>query len=153
MARFWRISSHHDLLGEGGLKAFGRWHSRGSRIVYLAGSPAGAMLEHLVHLQFRNGTLPKTYDLLDVKAPDAVAVLSLDPPNRIDWKVNLEFTQQLGDLWLDSRETPIARVPSVIMPRTWNFLLNPEHPDSEQVQISEVIRERFDNRLFHIGPR
>jgi RES domain-containing protein len=153
MAKYWRISSHHDLLGEGGVMSFGRWHKQGSRIVYLAASPAGAMLEHLVHLPFRNGRLPKTYDLLDVGAPDTVVVLALDPPPRIDWKENIELTQQLGDHWLVSRESPMARVPSVIMPRTWNFLLNPEQPDAEQVQISEVIRERFDNRLFHLGPR
>jgi len=31
--------------------------------------------------------------------------------------------------------------------------LNPEHPDATQVQIAEVIRERFDNRLFRFGTR
>jgi len=39
------------------------------------------------------------------------------------------------------------------VPRTWNYLLNPEHPDAKQVQIAEVIKERFDNRLFRFGTR
>jgi len=39
------------------------------------------------------------------------------------------------------------------MPHTWNYMLNPEHPDATQVQIAEVIRERFDNRLFRFGTR
>jgi hypothetical protein len=35
------------------------------------------------------------------------------------------------------------------MPRTWNCMLNPKHPDAGQVRVVSVIRERFDNRLFH----
>jgi RES domain-containing protein len=44
-------------------------------------------------------------------------------------------------------------VPSAIMPRTWNVLLNPEHPDAAHVKIATVIREHFDNRLFRFGAR
>jgi RES domain-containing protein len=50
-------------------------------------------------------------------------------------------------------ETPLVRVPSAIAPQTWNYLLNPEHPDAKQVQVAEVIREQFDNRLFRFGAR
>ncbi len=50
-------------------------------------------------------------------------------------------------------ETPFARVPSAIVPRTWNYLLNPLHPDAKRLEIAEVIRERFDNRLFRFGSR
>ena len=64
---------------------------------------------------------------------------------------DLKFTRQIGDAWLASRETPLARVPSAIAPQTWNYLLNPEHPDAKQVQVAEVIKERFDNRLFRFG--
>jgi RES domain-containing protein len=63
------------------------------------------------------------------------------------------MTRRIGDEWLASLETPLARVPSAIMPRTWNYLLNPEHPGAKQVQIAEVIKERFDNRLFRFGAR
>ena len=59
----------------------------------------------------------------------------------------------MGDDWLAAQEAPLARVPSVIAPHTWNYLLNPEHPDAKQVQVAEVIRERFDNRLFRLGAR
>jgi hypothetical protein len=38
------------------------------------------------------------------------------------------------------------------MPCTWNFLLNPAHPDAPRVSVAEVLRERFDNRLFGSGP-
>jgi RES domain-containing protein len=57
----------------------------------------------------------------------------------------------MGDAWLARREAALARVPSAIAPRTWNYLLNPEHPEAKQVVVAEVIQERFDNRLFRFG--
>ena len=34
----------------------------------------------------------------------------------------------------------LARVPSAIMPNTWNFLLNPEHPEAGEIRIIEIAR-------------
>lgn len=63
----WRISNHADLRGIGGLKAAGRWHSRGRPVVYLAESQPGALLEVLVHIDVtRVENLPTHYTLLKV---------------------------------------------------------------------------------------
>ena len=151
MTMLWRISNHLDLGGWGGRKFSSRWTSLGRRVVYLAESPAGAMLEVLVHLKQDNEALPRTYTLLAIAAPPPLAVRDLDPPSRFEWRTNLASTQQMGDGWLDSAETPFARVPSAIVPRTWNYLLNPVHPEAQHVEIVEVVKERFDNRLFRFG--
>ena len=151
MATYWRISNFVDLSGEGGRKASARWHTAGSRIVYLADSPTSALVEALVHLGVDSEDTPDSYTLLKISAPDSVAVKTLDPP--AGWKQDLELTRSIGDAWLASKETPLARVPSAIMPYTWNFLLNPEHPDAAKVEVAEVIRERFDNRLVRWGGR
>jgi RES domain-containing protein len=45
----WRISRHRDLSGAGGMRAAGRWHEAGRPVVYLAESPAAALLEVCVH--------------------------------------------------------------------------------------------------------
>ncbi|MGA2569640.1 MAG: RES family NAD+ phosphorylase [Terracidiphilus sp.] len=147
----WRISDHVDLEGNGGRFFSSRWSTQGRRIVFLAESPAGAMLEILVHLPFRNGRLPEGYTLLRIEARDECEVKTLNPPGGADWRDRTSLTQELGDAWMESAETPLARVPSVILPRTWNFLLNPAHPEASRVTIQEVIRERFDNRLFRFG--
>jgi len=153
MRTFWRISQFADLSGDGGLRAAARWHSKGRPIVYLAESPAGAMLERLVHLPEIDGPLPRTYDLLEVIAPDHLEVRELLPLADIDWKEHPEMTRRTGDVWLASAETALARVPSAIVARTWNILLNPQHPDVAHLQIASVLQERFDNRLFQIGAR
>jgi RES domain-containing protein len=155
MTTLWRISNFIDLSGEGARLASGRWHTEGKPVVYLAENPAGAMLERVVHLMDRNedGILPRFYQLLQIAIPDDVAVKQLNTLAPTDWKEHVEYTRQIGDAWLASQETPLARVPSAIAPQTWNYLLNPEHLSTKQVRVAEVIRERFDGRLFRFGAR
>ena len=149
----WRISNHHDLSGKGALVASGRWHSKGLALVYLAETPPGALLEDLVHLVSRAGKLPKTYGLLKINVPEDLIVRELSPLETEGWKGSLELTQGMGDGWLSSLETPLARVPSVIIRDTWNILLNPLHPNAADIKIVSATQEPFDLRLFRFGPR
>lgn len=151
MGTYWRVSNYIDLSGEGGRKASAQWHTGGSRVIYLADSPMSALVESLVHLDVDGEDTPDSYTLLRISASDGHAVQLLDPPVGTEWKQDLELTRRMGDAWLAAQETPLARVPSVIAPHTWNYLLNPEHPDAKQVEVVEVIHERFDNRLFRFG--
>jgi hypothetical protein len=50
-------------------------------------------------------------------------------------------------------QVPKCEGPGAPGEQTWNYLLNPEHPDAKLVVVAEVIRERFDNRLFRFGAR
>jgi RES domain-containing protein len=153
ISTLWRISNYADLSGEGSRGGSGRWHTEGSLVVYLAESPASAMLERIVHLTDRDegGILPRFYQLLQISVPDDFAMKPLSALAPSDWREHAEFTRGLGDAWLASLETPMARVPSAIVPHTWNYLLNPLHPDAGKVQIAEAIRQRFDIRLFRFG--
>ena len=155
MTTLWRISNYVDLSGKGGRSFSARWHTAGRSIVYLADSPAGAMLERIVHMtdMYEDAFLPRFYQLLKVAVPDDLEIKQLNTLAPTDWKEHPEFTRNLGDAWLASLETPLARVPSAIAPHTWNYLLNPEHPGSKKIEIAEVIKEQFDNRLFRFGAR
>ncbi|MFP5235569.1 MAG: RES family NAD+ phosphorylase [Acidobacteriota bacterium] len=153
MSTLWRISNHLDLRGLGGTHFASRWTTLGRRVVFMAESPAGALLEVLVHLNEREDRLPRTFALLEIDAPDELASRDLMPLAGVHWRDRTDVTQKLGDEWLASLESPLARVPSAIVPRTWNLLLNPLHRDAEKLRIVSVIRERFDTRLFTGGPR
>jgi RES domain-containing protein len=149
MATYWRISNHENLSGDGGLYASGRWHSKGTPIVYFAESPSGALLEHLVHIVIGNGKFPSTYNLLEIEVPGDLAIRDLDPLDALSWKQVPQWTQPVGDAWLTGMETPLARVPSAILSRTWNVLFNPSHPHAGQVRLVAAIREPFDLRLIN----
>jgi RES domain-containing protein len=147
MKELWRISNHHSLSGEGGLRYAARWHSVGRRIVYLAESPAGAMIEVLVHLELEE-ELPRKYTLLRVGVPDELPLEEISVPKSDAWKSNHTLSRSLGDEWLARRTTALARVPSAILPNTSNYLLNPLHRDAERIQIVASMRAEFDPRLL-----
>ena len=153
MKTLWRISNYIDLGGWGGRKFSSHWTSLGRRVVYFAESSTAALVETLVHLEVESEDTPDFYTLLKISIPDDLTIQSLDPSAGSEWKQDLKLTRRMGDTWLASRESALARVPSVIAPHTWNYLLNPEHPDAKKIEVAEVIRERFDNRLFHFGAR
>ena len=145
----WRISNHLSLAGEGGRRAPARWHSRGSPIVYLAASPPGALIEVLVHLEIKDKTaLPSEYTLLRISVPDEQSILTLRVPKGEAWKDDLLLTRKLGDAWLKSHRSALARVPSAIIPNTFNYLLNPLHKDAHRVRIAESKHVNFDLRLI-----
>jgi RES domain-containing protein len=144
----WRISNHRSLTGEGGLHYSARWHTAGRPIVYLAASPAGAMVEVLVHLELQEDELPPSYTLLKVEAPASVAIEQIRVPAKEDWKANLSVSRRLGDDWLRSANTALARVSSAILPNTFNYLLNPMHRDAKKVRIANASMTAYDPRLL-----
>lgn len=145
----WRISNHATLDGRGGLLASARWHTLGRPIVYLAESPAGALIEMLVHLELDLGNLPRSYNLLKAEAPDGANVKHVSPADLPrGWPDSLTITRTIGDQWLASRETALLRVPSVIVPETFNLLLNPEHTDAGRVRILSNRQYPWDKRLL-----
>jgi len=144
----WRISRHRSLNGEGGRLFAGRWNNPGAPVVYLADSPGGAMVEVLVHLQVEDELMPPSYTLLQVVVPDELEVPLLDLPAGEGWKTNLKLTRRLGDAWLRARETALVKVPSAILPATFNYLLNPLHVDADRIAIGESWRGFYDARLL-----
>src|SRR5436190_22163646 len=106
----WRISNYVDLSGVGGLRAAGRWHSQGKRIVYLADHPSSALLEMLVHLD--RDLIPATYQLLRISVLDNIARESVDTELPVGWRSNTMISREIGDRWLDRSTSALLQVPS-----------------------------------------
>jgi RES domain-containing protein len=151
MPFLWRISNHQSLSGEGGLQFSARWHTAGRRIVYLAESPAGAMIEVLVHLELDETDWPRVYQLIKVEYPAKQRVETLKPGFLRSWRTSWPTTRRLGDEWLRSGRSALARAPSAILPETWNLVLNPNHPDAQKVRIVQTIRAEYDPRLLRVS--
>lgn len=146
----WRISNYEDLSGLGGMRASGRWHTRGRRVVYLADHPASALLEMLVRMDL--DLIPPAYTLLRVTAPDIVEDEYIDidalPADR---RRQFATTRRLGDDWLDRSQTALLEVPSAIVPHARNVRLNPVHANAVSITVTEVIHAPFDPRLVRAG--
>jgi len=145
----WRVSNHRTLDGAGGLRAHGRWHTVGQRIVYCAPNPATALLEVLVHANIDLEDVPVNFRYLEIDAPDTLAIEDVDVSGLgRSWQTDLAATRRAGDQWLRFGRTTLLRAPSVIVPATWNVLLNPRHPDSKEIRIIHEHRHAFDPRLL-----
>ena len=116
--------------------------------MYLAESPAGALIEVLVHLELSPEELPPSYTLLRVVVPLELAMEPVEVPAGDAWKTDLTMTRQLGDAWLAGGASALARVPSVILPCTSNVLLNPLHRDTHDIAVVETLRISLDQRLL-----
>jgi RES domain-containing protein len=113
--------------GEGARLYGGRWNSKGKACVYLASAESLAMLEVMVHLD--DYRLLTYYALLEVTIPEnALMRLPADSLPE-DWMEEPApaSTAEIGDSWLESQSSLALVVPSVVVPRETNYLINPSH--------------------------
>ncbi|HMK90406.1 MAG TPA: RES family NAD+ phosphorylase [Methylocystis sp.] len=144
--QLWRISNYDDLQGVGGLLASARWRNAPRAIVYAAESPAGALVEVLVH--FDREDLPEDLQLIEISVDDDASTDSAGE-RRLShfWRHDLAETRRIGDIWLGEEKSLALRLPSVICPRTWNFLLNSRDPESSRMRVVSAEKFPFDGRL------
>ena len=62
-------------------------------------------------------------------------------------------TVTLGGNWLKSRSSPVLRVPSILIPEESNYILNPEHPRAEEVEMGAPQPFTFDPRFLNAPDR
>jgi|WetSurMetagenome_2_1015567.scaffolds.fasta_scaffold151441_1 RES domain-containing protein len=139
-----------DLSGQGAKIYGGRWNSKGTPIVYTSCTKALAVLELLVHASIY--LLPQNLVLITISIPDKVKINEYKikelPDNWRTYPAPVQ-TQMLGDDWIKSKETLILKIPSVIIPSEYNFLLNPIHKDIKRIRIIKKEKFEFDKRLLN----
>ncbi len=133
------------LDGEGARIVGGRWNSPGRTVVYMAESVALAVLENLVHLAAQD--FPTAYVCVTAVIPDEIAITTeQELRQRHDfWRLS---PQALGDWWLESRESAVLEVGSVVVAQERNYLLNPAHPEFAKIAVDPPALFHFDPRLF-----
>lgn len=133
--------------GEGSRLHGGRWNSPGVPVVYVAETRALAALELLAGL----GSLPalSAYVLIETRFEEAL-VETLETGNLpAGWRASPPpaETQALGDVWVREARTAVLRVPSVLVPGEFNYLLNPAHPEFTTIEVGEPVPFELDSRL------
>ncbi len=152
MSRAWRLVHRKYVRsafsGEGARLAGGRWNSEGHSVVYTAGSLSLALLEIIVHLEFKEAL--KRYVAIPVEIPDGLSQ-SIDPAKLPDgWSANppQSSTQFVGNCWQEGMSSAVLKVPSVIVPSEFNYLLNPAHPDFPRIKLGDPIGLPVDPRVL-----
>jgi len=151
--RVWRLCrasrANDSLSGEGGVHASGRWHLRGTRIVYTSATLSLASLEVLVHVN--RAFAPPDLVAVEVEVSASVAIERV-PFSRLpaNWDADPApaALQDLGSRWAASRRSAVLEVPSAVIPRERNYLLNPAHPHFSRVRVVGRTPFSFDARLL-----
>ena len=153
MITAWRLDkakhAREAFTGEGARRVSGRWHRQGIPVVYVSESIALSVLEKFVHLGFDGSHIKFVYFKIEI--PDSVPVEKLktaDLPD--DWTAEppRDSTKNIGSTWARNAETAVLRVPSVLVPKSWNYLLNPAHHDFKKIHISDPMPFVFDTRMW-----
>ncbi len=150
MPTTWRLTKTKYLAsawdGAGARKAGGRWNSPGVAVVYTSETLALALVEILVHLP--SGVLP-AYSAIPVEFDEGLVTTLSRRQLPQDWQASPPpvATQALGDAWHAAGTSVVMRVPSVVVPQEFNYVLNPDHPDFARLRIGKPLAFPFDPRL------
>jgi RES domain-containing protein len=167
--KFYRITTcdHvNDLSGEGAYLHGGRWNSKGTRILYTAESMALSMIEALAHITMVNQKRAYCWVVLEANGlvehqPGALGEEELQPAPEnwfgqidvddlpADFRTNPgpDALRAIGDQFIAEGKYLALKVPSVVVPDSFNYLLNPGHALFNKLMVENVQEVSFDQRL------
>lgn len=131
---------------------YGRWNSAGQQMLYTGGSAALSCLEVAVHKAGASLT-SGDFSLSTIAIPEGILIEEILLADLVkeekNWTdvIHYPMTQRLGDDWLNSASSAILKVPSAIIQNEFNYLLNVNHPDFQEIKIVTVNKFSFDVRL------
>jgi RES domain-containing protein len=138
--------------GEGGLHYRSRWASKGQLVSYASGHLATATLEKIAGV----GRADLLAEMVYVKAKVSPELVDKLPAEELpeDWDAlpPADATRRVGDRWLDEQENLLLRVPAVVLPDCYNYVINAVHPDADALSAAETEPLLLDNRVLrHLG--
>lgn len=137
------------LNGKGAALVGGRWNSEGIRMVYLSLHRSLSALETLVHLS-TPATRSLRFRLLTVRVPADLIHDIRDSAQDRWWngEHGIRTTQKLGDDWTRRQHSLGLYVPSFLIKKESNLLVNPLHDSAYNLKIEDTDDFFFDGRLF-----
>lgn len=148
----WRLErktfAQAAFTGEGARLYGNRFNSKGTAVVYAAESLPLALLETLVGLTDYDQLHQYVFFRAELPA-GRIQELEADAlPSGWDAHPPAGASKHVGDDWISEERSLALRVPSVVVPYSYNYLLNPAHPAFEEVQVHESETLPVDERLI-----
>jgi RES domain-containing protein len=138
-----------DLKGTGAASFSGRWHNKGTYILYTAASPSLSLLESVVHI---SNIATSNYCMICLEVPEN-SILKI-PATELpaNWLENPspDIIKNIGDQFIFNNRYLALQLPSAIMPEECNYLLNPNHLLFKQVKVVYKRSLDVDKRLLKL---
>lgn len=115
--------------------------------MYTSSSLSLALVEVLVHLP---ADILPAYSAAPVEFDDSLVTVVAPAQLPRNWKESPPppAAQAIGAAWVAGGTSAVLRVPSVVVPGEFNFLLNPAHRDFGRIRIGTPTPFPFDPRLL-----
>jgi RES domain-containing protein len=147
----WRLNpAYHAakaMSGDGSYRRGGRWSPPGIRVIYCADSRSLALVEVLANIRGDELFQRQQWVIISVQVPEGL----IERPGRVpdSWRETPypAATQAFGAEWVQSQRSVALRVPSVVVPGEFNYLLNPAHPQFGKIKVGKPEPFSFDPRL------
>jgi RES domain-containing protein len=136
-----------DLSGEGARLFGGRWNHKNIPCVYTAESRALAVLEYTVNVNADDIPRALSIAAFEIPGKHITSFAIADLPG--DWRQSPapSSTKDFGSAILKNAQTLIIKIPSVIIPEEWNYLVNPAHPDINLIKLHGISDYPYDIRI------
>lgn len=150
MIELFRIAtSEHisDVSGTGTRIYGGHWNHISYPVIYASGSRSLAALEFLVHVPM--ALAPENLSIIEIniiKNVDKESINESQLPS--NWR-NYPAPEQLANIgtsWLKSKSSLLFDVPSAVVSKEANTLINPLHEDIKEVNLVSIEKFSFDPR-------
>jgi len=127
----------------------GRWNHTGYPAVYTSGSRSLAALEFLVHVPM--ALAPENLSIVEINILENIERESINesqlPSNWRDYPAP-EQLANIGTNWIKLKSSLLLDIPSAVVVKEVNTLINPLHPDIKFVDLINIEKFSFDSRLF-----
>ncbi len=127
-----------------------RWNLRGEYVIYTGASRSLSTLELTVHLNAIQPNLEYKVMVTHIPDDDSLVRTIKTTELPLHWRNRSAYStlQKLGSDWINSRETLVLKVPSAVIPKEYNYIINTEHPDFKRVIKLVSVEDYFwDQRL------
>lgn len=138
-------ANHPDPFAPAATEA--RWNSAGVQVAYAGehiGLTAMEILTYWSMYPNLQGYDHFTYTLDPNHVEDALTTTpGLDPHDKSQ-------TRRFGDTWAENHRTLALRVPSVVLPSSFNYLINPNHSQYDSSLIKYIGPFIYDQRITEL---
>jgi RES domain-containing protein len=147
-----RISSnkYSEKLTASGVAS--RWNKNDQFVIYTGASRSLATLELIVHKSSIKPVLD--YKVMVISIADDIDLVKTIPEKELPdgWREMRFYNhlQALGSEWYTKNETLVLKVPSAVIPKEFNYIVNAKHPEFKPSKVKLVFQENYfwDNRLL-----
>lgn len=130
--------------------ASNRWNKSGQNVIYTGCSRSLSTLELVVH---RASIIPtEVYKVMVVEISNKASIKEISiselPEN---WNTLEAYSrlQDIGSSWYESQETLALKVPSAVISKEFNYVINTEHPDfKNHIKLFSIENFLWDSRLL-----